>query len=329
MAKFFCFLGLFLALFLSSSAAFTPLKVGFYQKTCPSAESIVKTTLDQAYTQDSGIAAALIRLHFHDCFVRGCDASILLDSTPGHKAEKDSMGNKGVQGFDVIDEARAKIEAQCPNTVSCADIIAFAARDSVFKAGGLHYPVPAGRRDGTFSSSDDVEKNLPDAFFNVTELRENFARKGLSLEEMVTLSGAHSIGDSHCSSFAKRLYSFNSTYSQDPSLDPTYANYLKGLCPRPTSTSTNPIPDPVVPFDPTTPIKIDNNYYKNLKNNKGLLVSDQVLWNTPLTRPLVKKNSNHPNYWTTKFAAAMVHMGSTEVLTGNQGEIRRNCRIVN
>ncbi|KAK4773175.1 hypothetical protein SAY87_028194 [Trapa incisa] len=86
-------------------------------------------------------------------------------------------------------------------------------------AGGVYYPVPAGRRDGRVSLAADAAKNLPGSFFNVEQLKQNFARKGLSLEEMVTLSGAHSIGDSHCSAFKKRLYSFSSAYPQDPSLN--------------------------------------------------------------------------------------------------------------
>ncbi|KAI5650743.1 hypothetical protein M9H77_36748 [Catharanthus roseus] len=309
------------------------LKIGYYEKTCPSAEAIVKNTVRKAYeNNDTGIAPALIRLHFHDCFVRGCDASVLLDSTPGNPAEKDSPSNFGVQGFDLIDEAKSKIESQCPNKVSCADILAFAARDAVFIAGGKNYRVPAGRRDGTISSSTDPPKNLPGSFFNITQLRSNFANKGLSITEMVTLTGAHSIGDSHCSAFSKRLYSFNSSSnssSQDPSIDSTYADFLKSKCPNLRFVSSSGT-DPIVPFDPTTPIKLDNNYYKNLKMNKGLLFSDQILWTSDLTRKMVKNYAdNQNNFWANKFAAAMVHMGSIEVLTGNQGEIRKNCRVVN
>ncbi|OMO72892.1 Plant peroxidase [Corchorus capsularis] len=313
---------------ISSSAASLPLRKGFYQKKCPSAETIVRNAVKAALASDPGIPAALIRLHFHDCFVRGCDASILLDSTPNNKAEKDSMGNKGVQGFQVIDEAKAKLEAQCPNSVSCSDIIAFAVRDSVTLAGGPYYDVPAGRRDGRISSIQEVTKNLPDVFFNVTQLKENFAHKGLSVEEMVTLSGAHSIGDSHCSSFSKRLYSFNKTVATDPSIDVSYVTLLKAKCPKPLN-NNGANPDPLVPFDPVTPNRLDNNYYKNLKSSKGLLASDQTLWDTAITRNLVKGNVNHPSAWAKKFAAAMLHMGSIEVLTGTQGEIRKNCRVVN
>ncbi|XVF38718.1 hypothetical protein REPUB_Repub20aG0126000 [Reevesia pubescens] len=328
MEKLFGYLLLFLTIFLIISQALSlPLKRGFYQKRCPSAEVIVRNTVKTALINDPAAPAALIRLHFHDCFVRGCDASILLDSTPSNQAEKDSMGNKGVQGFQIIDEAKAKLEAQCPNMVSCSDILAFAARDSVTLAGGLYYDVPSGRRDGSVSKLSEVTKNLPDAFFNVTELKQNFAQKGLSIEEMVTLSGAHSIGDSHCSSFSKRLYSFNKTFAQDPSMDSSYATFLKTKCPQPLNTATSL--DPLVPFDPVTPNRLDNNYYKNLKISKGLLASDQVLWNSVLTRKLVKENVNHPSAWAAKFAAAMVHMGSIDVLTGKQGEIRKNCRAVN
>ncbi|PQQ15061.1 hypothetical protein Pyn_10139 [Prunus yedoensis var. nudiflora] len=232
-------------------------------------------------------------------------------------AEKESTMNKGVQGFEVIDEAKAAIEAQCPNTVSCADIIAFAARDSVFGAGGLLYAVPGGRRDGLASLIDEAAENLPGAFFNSTELSGNFARKGLSMEEMVTLSGAHSTGE---------LYSFSARFPQDPSMDAAYAETLKSKCPSPRNLTDSV--DPVVAFDPSTPALLDNNYYKNLVSHRGLLASDQELWSSALTRKMVKYNRNHPGAWASKFAAAMVKMGSIDVMAGRNGEIRNNCRAV-
>ena len=151
---------------------------------------------------------------------QGCDASILLDSTPGNPAEKaNRINNPSLRGFKIIDEAKAELEARCPKKVSCADIIAFAARDSAYKVGGINYKVPSGRRDGKISRENEPTQNLPSPSFNAKQLKDNFARKGLSLDEMVTLSGAHSIGVSHCSSFSNRLYSFNATHLQDPSMD--------------------------------------------------------------------------------------------------------------
>ncbi|KAL1816491.1 hypothetical protein ACET3Z_019065 [Daucus carota] len=258
-------------------ASSSPLKVGYYRKSCPRAESIVRHAVNKAASKDPGIAASLIRMHFHDCFVR----------------------------------------------VSCSDIIAFAARDSALRAGGINYAVPSGRRDGTESVFDEVTQNLPPPSLNAQQLVDNFAKKGLSLDEMVTLSGAHSIGVSHCSSFTDRLYKFNATHPQDPSLDPKYAASLKRRCPKSSAQ------DRTVNLDSLTPQRLDNQYYVGLKYNRGLLTSDQTLLTSPLTSKNAWNNANYGSNWSAKFAAAMVRMGSIDVLTGKQGEIRRICSVVN
>uniref|UniRef100_A0A7N2L5L3 Peroxidase n=1 Tax=Quercus lobata TaxID=97700 RepID=A0A7N2L5L3_QUELO len=282
-------------------------------------------------------------MHFQDCFVRGCDAFVLIDSTPGNPTERDSLvNNPSLRGFEVIFEAKATLEAQCPQTVSCADIIAFAARDSAYKVGGTSYKVPSGRRDGRVSRENEPIDNLPPPTFNAQELEQRFAQKGLSLDEMVTLSGAHSIGRSHCSSFSKRLYNFSETNPQDPSMNPIFTRDLKIKCPQNVGNGNGP----TVPLDVVTPYRLDNQYYKNLKNHYGLLNSDQSLlsslstgWHlwifdqsllsNPSTVGIVRNNARQGETWAYKFAAAMVKMGYVDVHTGSQDEIRKNCRFVN
>ncbi|KAH9305833.1 hypothetical protein KI387_010237, partial [Taxus chinensis] len=78
------------------------------------------------------MGASLLRLHFHDCFVNGCDGSILLDGSASLTGEKTAQPNaNSARGFDVIDTIKTQVEATCSGVVSCADILAIAARDSV------------------------------------------------------------------------------------------------------------------------------------------------------------------------------------------------------
>ncbi|XP_061371401.1 peroxidase 44-like [Gastrolobium bilobum] len=167
------------------------LQVGFYESTCPSAESTVESVVQKRFEQDKSITASLLRMQFHDCFVRGCDASILIDSTKNNTAEKDASPNASVRGYDLIDEVKKSLEATRPSIVSCADIITLATRDAVALSGGAKYVVPTGRRDGLTSTSTEVD--LPGPSTPVPIASQIFAKKGITTEEMVTLLGAHTV----------------------------------------------------------------------------------------------------------------------------------------
>nr|CAB3477077.1 unnamed protein product [Digitaria exilis] len=272
-------------------AARAQLRVGFYDTTCPNAEALVRQAVAAAFAKDAGIAAGLIRLHFHDCFVRGCDGSVLLSVNPGGgQTERDAApNNPSLRGFDVIDAAKAAVESSCPGTVSCADIVAFAARDSIGLTGSVSYQVPAGRRDGRVSNASDTI-DLPPPTSTAKNLTDLFAAKNLSVEDMVVLSGAHTVGRSFCNSF------------------------------------TTPI---TTAMDPGTPNVLDNNYYKLLPRGMGLFFSDNQLRVDTQMAALVAAFAANETLWKEKFAAAMVKMGRIQVQTGTCGEVRLNCSVVN
>lgn len=103
-----------------------------------------------------------------------------------------------------------------------------------------------------------------------------------------------------------------------------YAAQLKRQCPQ---GSTDP--NLVVPMNPSSPNDMDSGYYVDILNNRGLFTSDQALLTNPATAQQVNQNAMSPFLWKNKLAAAMVKMGKVDVLTGNAGEIRANCRVVN
>ncbi|KAI5591943.1 hypothetical protein BDE02_04G118000 [Populus trichocarpa] len=157
------------------------LSMNYYVFNCPLAEPIVRSTVSSALQSDPTLAAALVRMHFHDCWIQGCDGSILLDSTKDNTAEKDSPGNLSVRGFELIDDVKEQLENQCPGVVSCADIVAMAAREAVSWSGGPVYDIPKGRKDGRRSKIEDTI-NLPFPTFNASELVRVFGKRGFSAQ---------------------------------------------------------------------------------------------------------------------------------------------------
>ncbi|KAG1328230.1 peroxidase 47 [Cocos nucifera] len=295
------------------------LSMGYYAMSCPLAEPMVRDVVNQALRQDPTLAAGLLRMHFHDCFIQGCDGSVLIDSTKDNTAEKDSPANLSLRGYEIIDQAKQMIEDQCPGVVSCADILALAARDAVFFSGGPYYDIPQGRMDGSRSKIGDTI-NLPAPTLNTTALIKMFARHGFNIEELVVLSGAHTLGAARCSSFKHRLSNFDSTHDVDPNLDSDFAKTMSRTCSQGDDTP--------MALDPTRN-SFDNAYFNALQRRMGLLFSDQSLFADPQTRRFVDAFAMNQAMFFFNFQQAMVKMGSLDVKEGDQGEIRLDCRKVN
>ncbi|KAI3409738.1 Peroxidase, partial [Psidium guajava] len=296
----------------------------FYSGTCPNVESIVKQTVTTKFGQTFVTVPATLRLFFHDCFVEGCDASVLI-SSPNGDAEKDAPDNLSLagDGFDTVIKAKQAVEATCPGVVSCADILAIAARDVVVLAGGPSFNVELGRRDGLTSKASRVAGKLPQPEFDLGQLNTIFSRNGLTQSDMIALSGAHTVGFSHCNRFANRLYSFSSSSPVDPTLSSTYAAQLMQACPR------NVDPQIAIDMDPVTPQTFDNTYYKNLVQGMGLFTSDESLFTNSASKPTVQDFANSPGKFNQAFASAMRKLGRVGAKTGSQGEIRRDCTAFN
>ncbi|XWS52235.1 hypothetical protein CRYUN_Cryun11dG0050300 [Craigia yunnanensis] len=308
------------------SAQTTQLRPNFYRTTCPNVESIVRGAVQTKFQQTFVTAPGTLRLFFHDCFVRGCDASVLLASANGN-GEKDHPDDVSLagDGFDTVIKAKAAVDSnpQCRNKVSCADILALATREVIRLTGGPFYNVELGRRDGRISTKASVQNQLPHPTFNLDQLNSMFARHGLSQTDMIALSGAHTLGFSHCGRFSNRIYNFSPRNKIDPTLNLAYALQLRQMCPR------NVDPSIAINMDPTTSRTFDNVYFKNLQRGMGLFTSDQILFTDRRSRNTVNLFASNNAAFQQAFVAAITKLGRVGVLTGNQGEIRRDCSLPN
>nr|XP_043625971.1 peroxidase N1-like [Erigeron canadensis] len=297
--------------------------VGFYGKTCPNVESIVRSTVQSAVKVNPTMAPGILRMFFHDCYIRGCDASLLIN---GSSTEKSAPPNAFLRGFEVIDAAKTKLETACPGVVSCADILALAARDSVVLTGGCSWKVPLGRRDGLVSLANDTA-DLP-AFNDPIAIQiKKFAGIGLSTKDMVTLVGSHTIGTAACAVFSYRLYNFNNTNRPDPDINKAFLPQLRALCPN----GGNPLNR--VGLDTGSVNSFGNSFYNNLRYGRGVIESDAKLWSDRRTRIFVKRflgtMPQTGSRFNEEFGRAMVKMGNNNVKTGKQGEIRKVCSAIN
>ncbi|KAG9448363.1 hypothetical protein H6P81_014491 [Aristolochia fimbriata] len=309
---------LVLASLLLPSPVNAQLSVSFYNQTCPSVFDIVKSTVRSAINREKRIGASILRLFFHDCFVSGCDAGVLLDDDPPRiDSEKKARPNaNSLRGFELIDKIKSAVDKACAGpVVSCADVLAIAARDSVVELGGPSWSVPLGRRDARTANKAAAE-NLPSPFADLATLTKNFTDKGFTARDMVALSGAHSIGVARCSLFREHLYNGSNLETQ-------VASDRKSNCPRSGGD------DNMSSMDHQSPNRFGNNYYQALLQRRGLLRSDQELFNGGAVDDIVTTYSKDSDRFYADFASAMEKMSNMNPLTGSKGEIRKDCKKLN
>ncbi|XP_073051579.1 peroxidase 29 [Primulina eburnea] len=292
----------------------------FYDRSCPQAENIVRAGLESASLTDPTTPSAILRLMFHDCQVQGCDASILLDAN--QHSELRSSKNYGIRKTELISVIKIALEAVCPLQVSCADIIVLAAREAVAMSGGPRIEVPLGRKDSFIPSSSALADSLlPPPDVGVDGMLRIFAKKGLTVEESVAILGGHTLGITHCSNIHSRLY--HSQGGKKDAIEPKFKNFLKIICP-PVSWASN------ISFVPNdlTPLTFDNQYFASAIHGRGLLRVDAEMPLHSRTGPFVTKFANDRGAFFRAFSSAFVKLGSSNVLTGTRGMIRRRCNAL-
>lgn len=175
--------------------------------------------------------------------------------------------------------------------------------------------VPLGRRDARTASQSAANSDLPGPASDLATIIRQFAAKGLSATDATALSGGHTIGFSQCLNFRARIYN-------ETNIDANFAATRRANCPASGGDSN------LAPFD-ASQNRFDNNYFRQLVNRRGLLHSDQQLFNGGSQDTLVTRYSNSALTFFKDFANAMVKMGNISPLTGKNGEIRKSCRVVN
>lgn len=218
---------------------------------------------------------------------------------------------------------------------------------SLFQSKGPFYDVLTGRRDSRRSMIFDVIGNLPPPTSNFANLTILFASRGLTVKDLVALSGiirvhiwdaicypdsddcfsfprqgGHTIGTSHCSSFANRLYDPSGRDIDDPTLDSEYVPKLKSKC-KPNDTTT------LVEMDPGSHKTFDSSFFKLVAKRRSLLTSDHALLTNAQAKELVMRFASSQSEFFREYGVSMVRMGNIGVLTGTKGEIRKKCAVVN
>ncbi|RVW74914.1 Peroxidase N1 [Vitis vinifera] len=177
-------------------------RVGFYSRTCPQVESIVQKTVNSHFQSNPAIAPGLLRMHFHDCFVQGCDASILIDGS----VHRENGWAKSVYKRTNVESATGRRDGR----VSLASNV---------------NNLPGPRDSVEVQKKKFADKGLNDQIWLLLLVR-------IDTGTMMNQRG-HTIGTAACQAFRYRLYNFSTTTANgaDPSMDATFVTQLQALCP--------------------------------------------------------------------------------------------------
>lgn len=139
---------------------------------------------------------------------------------------------------------------------------------------------------------------------------------------------AHTIGTTACFFMEKRLYSFFPNGGSDPSINPALLPELQATCPRNGNVNVR------LPMDRGGEQIFDKHILQNIRTGFAVIASDARLYDDVITRSVVDSYFGPLNpvlgpSFETDFVNSMIKMGSVDVKTGTEGQIRRVCRAFN
>nr|CAH69303.1 TPA: class III peroxidase 61 [Oryza sativa Japonica Group] len=268
-------------------------------------DSIVRSAVQAALQREIALAAGLIRIFFHDCFMQGCDASVYLSGANSEQGMPPNANSLQPRALQLVEDIRAKVHAACGPTVSCTDISALATRAAVVLSGGPTYPVPLGQLDSLAPAPLRLVNQLPGpGTSSVQALIDLFGSRGMGdAADLVALSGGHTVGKSKCA-FVRPV-------------DDAFSRKMAANC------SANP--NTKQDLDVVTPITFDNGYYIALTRKQGVFTSDMALILDPQTAAIVRRFAQDKAAFFTQFVTSIVKLSKVPRPGGNKGEIRRNC----
>ncbi|KAM1055223.1 hypothetical protein FF1_028806 [Malus domestica] len=157
-------------------------------------------------------------------------------------------------------------------------------------SGGTSWKVLLGRRDGLVANQTGANRALPAPFEALDSIISKFAAVGLNVNNIVSLSGAHTIGLARCGTFRDRLFNFSGTGAPDITLEQSMLTDLQHL----------------------------------MEALPRLLIGSQLIYLTTII--FRTRLTGRASLVQIKF---YFQMGNISPLTGSAGEIRKNCRAVN
>ncbi|KAL3614885.1 hypothetical protein CASFOL_040546 [Castilleja foliolosa] len=313
-----------------------------YREACKDAEKIVWSGMKNIVLEHDHAPAQLLRLLFHDCFIQGCDASVVLNDTKGMSnnqstTERQAPPNQTLKGFNYVYKIKELLESECPGVVSCADILVLATRNAIALTGGPYYPVATGRKDSTLSYPSEALAEIPTPDSNISQTLQLFARRGFNQRETAALLGAHNIGRISCNFMKSRLETPEGAIPLD------FLSKMKRKCQGVINGSMSDMDASLRAAD-RAPRSMQyyqglsssgpgggfgNHYYRALTRGKGLLTADQELMADEETAKAVFEYAEDAKKFRLDFAGALVKLSNLNVLVGSEGEVRKDCSRVN